>query len=43
VLLVSTVGVPLMVHVLLSKFKPVGKEGEMLQVSLLPDDVISAG
>jgi hypothetical protein len=29
----STVGVPLMVHVLLSMFKPVGKEGETVQVA----------
>ena len=30
-MLVSTVGVPLMVHVLLSMDKPVGNAGEMLQ------------
>ncbi len=29
----STVGVPLMVHVLLSIFKPVGREGETVQVA----------
>ena len=32
VLLVSTVGVPLMVHVLLSIFKPVGRLGEATQL-----------
>ena len=31
VLLVSTVGVPLMVHVLLSMDRPAGSEGEVLQ------------
>jgi hypothetical protein len=35
VLLVSTVGVPLMVHVLLSIFKPVGSAGETVQFALL--------
>ena len=33
VLLVSTVGVPLMVHVLLSMDRPVGREGETVQVA----------
>ena len=33
VLLVSTVGVPLMVHVPLSMFRPVGREGETVQVA----------
>ena len=32
VLLVSTVGVPLMVHVLLSMFKPFGRLGEATQL-----------
>ena len=32
-MLVSTVGVPLMVHVLLSIFKPVGSAGETLHVA----------
>jgi hypothetical protein len=33
VLLVSTDGVPLMVHVLLSMDRPVGREGETVQVA----------
>jgi hypothetical protein len=33
VLLVSTVGVPLIVHVLLSIFKPVGSAGETVHVA----------
>ena len=32
-MLVATVGVPLMVHVLLSMDRPVGREGETLQVA----------
>ncbi len=32
-MLVSTVGVPLIVHVLLSIFKPVGSAGETLHVA----------
>jgi hypothetical protein len=45
VLIVSSVGVPLMVHVLLSMDRPVGREGETVQVApvtsiMLPEPLL---